>query len=83
MTLANGKNYVVVKQAVYKNENYYAVVAIDNDMETLLEEYNILHEINNDNQICVEKVTDPEVFKLVSKYLNLITDEDWKKEIGS
>lgn len=77
IALGNGKKYIIVKQAIYKNENYYAVVGIADDEETLLEEYAILHELEYEGQRSVEKVTDLQTLKLITKYLDIISDEEW------
>ncbi|MEG2321946.1 MAG: hypothetical protein RSB71_00450 [Bacilli bacterium] len=71
MTLADGKKYAVVKQAIYKNENYYAVVRVNEDEQSINEEYAILHELMYNDQMCIEKVEDPEMIKFISKYLGL------------
>ena len=80
MTLADGKKYLVIKQAVYKNENYYAAVGIADDEETLLEEYVILHELEFEGDTCIEEVEDPQLIVLVTEYLGLASKEDWKSE---
>lgn len=79
MTLVDGKKYIVIKQAIYKNENYYAVAGVSEDEESLLEEYAILHELEFEGNTCVEPVEDPEKLKLITKYLGILTEEDWKE----
>ena len=80
MTLEDGQKYLVVKQAVYKNENYYAVVKVDEQEENLLDEYLLLHEVEYDGQVCIEELDDPEMIKLVTEYLGIASKEEWNEQ---
>lgn len=76
MELADGNKYIVLKQAIYKNENYYVVSKVneeETDIMDINEEGNIrvLHEFINDGKPSVEDVTDKDLFKLIIKYVGL------------
>lgn len=77
LELADGNKYIIIKQAIYKNENYYVAAKI-NDEETDVEDINasdenlkVLHELVYEGQPSVEDVTDPDLFKLIVKYVGL------------
>lgn len=78
MELADGNKYIIMKQAIYKNENYYVAIKITED-ETDIEDIEeiesenlkVFHEINFEGQLSAEEVTDPELFKLIVKYVGL------------
>lgn len=78
MELADGNKYIIVKQAIYKNENYYVAVKINDDetdimdIENLQEENTkVLHELIYEGKPSVEDVTDPDLFELIIKYVGL------------
>jgi len=78
MELADGDKYIIVKQAIYKDESYYVAVKVTDDEEDVvdikeLEDDNIkvLHEVIFEGQPAVEDVTDPDLFKLIVKYVGL------------
>lgn len=78
MTLVDGSKYFILKQAIYKNENYYAVIGIADNEEDLLDDHAILHELERDGQVGVEEVTDVETLKIITQYLGIISEEEWK-----
>lgn len=77
MELADGNKYIVIKQAIYKNENYYVAVRVNEeetdtlDIENAKENIKVLHELMYEGQAAVEEVTDPDLFKLIIKYVGL------------
>lgn len=77
MELADGNKYIVIKQAIYKSENYYVVVRVNEeetdtlDIENTEENVKVLHELMYKGQAAVEEVTDPDLFKLIIKYVGL------------
>ncbi len=73
MELANGKKYIVIKQAVYKENNYFVSLQIT-DKEDEKEELVIFQEIKEQNQQRVKKVNDPNLFALICKYVNLLDE---------
>lgn len=78
MELADGNKYLIYKQAIYKNENYYVAVKVTDDEEDIEdiesidnENVKVLHELEYEGQLSVEDVTDPDLFKLIVKYTGL------------
>lgn len=71
MELENGKKYVVVKQAIYKNHNYFVTARLTDDENDILEEYVIFEEVDYNGKKSVQKVTDGNVFNMIVKYVGL------------
>ena len=71
MELENGKKYIVLKQAVYKNNNYFVSARLTDDEKDILEEYVIFEEVEYNGKKSVQKVTDSNLFKLIVKYVGL------------
>lgn len=71
LVLDNGKKYIVVKQAVYKDENYYAASEVTEDEQDVLDVFAILHEYKKDGDSLIEIVTDPAILKLIIEHLDL------------
>lgn len=78
MELANGNKYIIAKQAIYKNENYYVAIRITDDESALTniqdltqDNVKVLREMLFEGRLSVEEVTDPKLFKLIVKYVGL------------
>lgn len=69
MTLADGSKYLIMKQAIYKNENYFVAIKLDSK-EELTDEVRVLHEIKSDDTY-VEDIKDLDLFDLIIKYVGL------------
>jgi len=74
MELADGNKYVVMKQAFYKNENYYVTAKLTENEDDVLEEFLVFKQVNNNGQDCMLKVDDPSLVKLVCKYVGLLDE---------
>lgn len=72
MELENGKKYVVIKQAVYKDHNYFVSARLTDDEQDILEEYVIFEEVDYKGKKSVKKVTDSNLYKLIVKYVGLL-----------
>lgn len=72
MELENGKKYVVIKQAVYKEHNYFVSARLTDDEQDILEEYVIFEEVEYKGKKSVKKVTDSNLYKLIVKYVGLL-----------
>lgn len=69
MTLKNGKKYVVLNQAIYKENNYFFVVGVEDNEEELTDEFRIIQEVNKDGKKFIKDVHDPDLINLLAKYL--------------
>ena len=67
--IANGEKYVVVNQAIYKNQNYLLLARISDDEKDILDEVKIACEILKDGVLGLEIVKDPKLVELLTKYL--------------
>ena len=71
ITLANGKKYFVLKQAIYKGDNYYMVAEVTEDGNDLKEKFAMLHEVEKDGNELIEFVKDPKTLQVLLDHLNL------------
>ena len=73
--LENGKSYLLLLESLIDNSNYFLAVAlIDSDEPT--NDYIVLKEINEDNEIYAQKVNDPIILsKLIQEY-----SEDYQED---
>lgn len=71
MCLANGKKYVVMKQAVYKGNNYFVAALLTEDEEDVLDEIEFFQSIEVDGKESVQKVKDKNLIELISKHVGL------------
>ena len=62
MALANGEKYVILRQAIYEDE------------KEVTEEFELLHEFEQDGQKVVEAVTDIELAETIFEYVGLLED---------
>ena len=67
--IANGEKYVVVNQAIYKNQNYLLLARISEDEKEVLGEVKVALEMLKDGVLGLELVKDPKLVKLLTKYL--------------
>ncbi len=69
MTLKDGKKYIILNQAIYKEKNYYLAVRITDNGEDVTDEFRIIEEIDKDNKKYIRDVKDEKMIQLLSKYL--------------
>ena len=75
MTLKNGKKYVVLNQAIYKQNNYFFVVGTTDDEEDLTDEFRIVQEVEKDGKKFIKDIHDPQLINLLAKYLKPVVEE--------
>lgn len=63
--------YLILRQAIYNNENYYVCSKIDQENDSVTDEFELLHEINEDGKTFVEMVADEKLYKLLFEKLGL------------
>lgn len=69
--LDNGNSYVILKQVVYKNENYYLASKLDLNNNPIAEELVFFHEFNVDDVLKIEEVTDVELMNYLYTYMKI------------
>ena len=74
MELADGRKYVVIKQAIYKGNNYFVSMRLTDDEEDVADEIIVFQEVEHEGQKSVQKVTDPNLFSLVCKYVGVLDE---------
>ncbi len=83
MELANKEKYLVLKQAVYKEKNYYVALQVTADEENITDNIVVFEQVNINGQESVQKVSDPSIVTLVCKYVGLVDETQLKKELES
>ena len=66
--LETGLKYVILKQAVYKNNNYYIAAKLDKEENPISNDIAFFHEING-NKLQIEEVTDTDLIKYLYSYM--------------
>ena len=74
MTLGNGEKYLILRQAIYEDENYYVCVKTTDDAQEVTDSYELLHEFLNDGVKVVEAVTDLDLAQTIFEYVGLMED---------
>jgi len=69
MTLKDGKKYIVLNQAIYKEINYFFVVGVTSDGQDVTDEFRIVEEVQKDGKRYIRDVKDKKMIQLLSKYL--------------
>lgn len=67
--LETGYKYVVLRQAVYKNEIYYIAAKLDKEDNPLATELAFFHEVIFEDKQKVEEVSDTELIKYLYSYM--------------
>lgn len=76
MELADGRKYAVIKQAVYKGNNYYVSLRLTDDEENIVDELIVFQEVDHKGQKSVEQITDQNLLKLILGYVGLLEDNE-------
>ena len=76
MELADGRKYVVIKQAIYKGNNYFVSMRLTDDEEDILDEIVVFQEVEHEGQKSVQKVKDPNLFSVICKYVGVLDEQD-------
>ena len=74
MTLANGEKYIILRQAIYEDDNYYVCAKVTEDEKHVTEEFELLHEYDLDGTMVVEPVIDEELAETIFEYVGLLED---------
>ena len=67
--LSNGKEYFLLKQAVYNNESFYTAVETNCSTNQLTENFTLLQETKENDKIYFTQVKDPKMIQLLLKYM--------------
>lgn len=67
--LETGNRYIILRQAIYKNDNYYIASKLDKYDNPLADELAFFHELVVDGKLKVEEVTNTELIKYLYSYM--------------
>lgn len=68
--LLNGKEYLVIRQVVYKGDTYFVTSEIFNDGEDFDKELTFLKEVKESDKSYVEKVEDKDIIVTILKHIS-------------
>jgi hypothetical protein len=71
LTLANGKGYLVLRQAVYRGVVYYLAAEVTPDGEDFTNEFVFFEKVDTDGNFNVKKVQDEAVLKVLASNIKL------------
>ena len=71
LTLANGKGYLVLRQAVYRGVVYYLAAEVTPDGEDFTNEFVFFEKVDTDWNFNVKKVQDEAVLKVLASNIKL------------
>ena len=74
ITLDNGKKYFILKQAIYRGDNFFVAAEVTEDEQNLTNNFLILHETKEDGKSIVRAEQDKEVLAIILKHLDLKED---------
>lgn len=74
ITLDNGKKYFILKQAIYKGDNFFVAAEVTEDEQDITNNFLILHERKEDGKNIVKVEQDKEVLGIILKHLDLKED---------
>lgn len=69
LELANGKEYVVLRQVVYKGDTYYVTSEIRDDGDDFDKNLTVLKETIEDGKSYVNIVRDPDIIKVIMNHI--------------
>ena len=67
--LSNGKEYLVIRQVVYKGDTYYVTSEIFNDGEDFDKELTFLKETKEEDKSYVDIVTNKDIITTILKHI--------------
>ncbi len=69
LKLETGSKYVILKQAVYKGDNYYIASKLDEYELPMSSDVKFFHEVVVDNKVNIEVLTDSNFIKYLYSYM--------------
>ena len=71
LTLANGKGYLVLRQAVYRGVTYFLAAGVTPDGEDFTNEFVFFERVEKDGKFNVVRVTDKEILRVLAANIKL------------
>jgi len=67
LKLANGKQYFVIRQALFKGVTYFLGAEVSADGEEFTNEFVFLEQIEEEGKMKVKRVSDPSILEVLAK----------------
>ncbi len=71
LELKNGKNYYIVRQAVYKKVTYYLGAELTADNEDFTNNFLFFERIDEDGKFLVKQVKDPKILEVLARNIKI------------
>ena len=71
LKLSNGKQYFVLRQAVYKGTTYYFGAELDETEEDFTNNFIFLEKLERDGKFIVKEVKDQEILEVLAKNIKI------------
>ncbi len=71
LELKNGKNYFVIRQAVFRGKTYYLAVEVTGDEEDFTNNFLFFERIDEDGKFLVNVVTDPDLLQILARNIKI------------
>ncbi|MDD2392169.1 MAG: hypothetical protein PHU94_04470 [Bacilli bacterium] len=68
--LEGSSSYIILEHAIYKGENYYLGARLSEDKKEITDDMTYIHEINKEDGVYFETVTDFDLIKKLTKYMD-------------
>lgn len=71
VNLANGDSYIILKQAIYKNDSYFIASKLGKDNKPMSNNITFFRQIISDNHIKLEEVNDVVLRQYLYTYMKI------------
>ncbi len=71
LELKNGKNYFIVRQAIYEGITYYLGAEVTADKEDLTNNFLFFERIDEDGKFFVKEVKDPKILDVLARNIKI------------
>ncbi len=71
LELADGKNYFVIRQAVYNDTTYFFAVEVTPDNEDFTNNFLFLEKVDEGEKFKVKEVTDKKIIEILAKNIKI------------
>ena len=71
LELKNGKNYFIIRQALYRGKTYYFAVEVTEDEDDYTNNFLFFERVDVDGKFSVLEVTDPKLLEVLARNIHL------------
>lgn len=71
LELKNGKNYLIVRQAIFNGTTYFFGAEVSEDGEDITDNFLFFERVDKDGKFLVKEVKDPEILEILAKNIKV------------